>query len=64
MKGLKAMSEQTECFGCPNLKSKSDAAGGGTYSCELYPGIVLGEWGHWTDENDTPRRLKDCPQAG
>lgn len=47
------------CFGCKNLISEPDGAGGGIYRCKLAPGIIKGEWGHWTDEDDIPRPFND-----
>jgi hypothetical protein len=47
-----------DCLKCEFLISKMDDAGGGIYQCKKYPGIVLGEWGHWTDEEDnTPKKI-------
>lgn len=51
------MSERKQCYGCLELRVYPDAAGGGTYKCELLGGLVLGEWGHWTDERDQPRAV-------
>ena len=48
------------CYGCKHLKPCPDAAGGGTYHCALRPCLVIGEWGHWTDESDEPREINDC----
>ena len=49
------------CYGCRHLLTFPDAAGGGTYGCRKRPGLVIGEWGHWTDERDKPERLaEDC----
>lgn len=45
----------TSCYGCKYLTSIPDGAGGGLYTCRKRPGLVLGEWGHWTDESDEPR---------
>lgn len=36
------------CYGCKYLGSEPDGAGGGTYKCMKNPGMVVGEWGHWT----------------
>lgn len=53
--------EPRECFGCKNLlHPKFDAAGGGSYKCLKYHGIV-GSRGHWTNETDVPREIeKGC----
>jgi len=52
-----------ECFGCEYLDSECDAAGGGIYKCRKHPGIIVGEFGYWADENDIPRRIfEDCPR--
>jgi len=48
------------CHGCPYLLTESDIAGGGVYKCAQYYGLILGEWGHWTDERDAPRPLESC----
>jgi len=54
-----------DCFTCRFLVSRSDSAGGGTYYCgrlsNMQPhGVVLGEWGHWTDPKiDDPKPLRD-----
>ena len=52
--------KQALCYGCVNLRSVPDAAGGGTYFCWKTPGLVVGEWGHWTTEDDKPRVISDC----
>jgi hypothetical protein len=49
-----------ECYGCKHLFSSPDGAGGGLYLCNKYPGVVLGEWGHWTSEVDEPMGNTDC----
>ena len=47
------------CFGCIKLNSRPDAAGGGLYFCRDYPGLVLGEWGHWMSRPDEPKPLSE-----
>ncbi len=47
------------CYGCEHLDGFPDGAGGGTYTCLLFPGIVVGEWGHWTNDGDEPTQIKD-----
>ena len=53
------MNKRRLCYRCKHLTSRADGAGGGTYGCRKCPGLVLGEWGHWTDERDEPRELED-----
>jgi hypothetical protein len=61
----KPVKEKKYCYGCKHLDSWPDAAGGGTYHCALRPGLVVGEWGHWTDESDKPKELaEDCYEGG
>ena len=48
------------CYGCINLKTQPDAAGGGTYHCALRPCLVIGEWGHWTNVSDGPKEIDGC----
>lgn len=43
-----------DCYKCNHVITKSDGAGGGIVQCEKLGGVVLGEYGHWTDENDDP----------
>ena len=57
------------CIGCCYLAAKPDGAGGGLYFCwkDKHPvvnvselgGRVIGEWGHWTDDRDIPKRCED-----
>lgn len=48
------------CKGCKHLDSIPDAAGGGLYKCMKRPGLVVGEWGHWTNpEYDEPTHSAD-----
>lgn len=46
--------EKKSCLGCKDLIAKSDGAGGGIYHCKNHGGLVIGEWGHWTDDSDEP----------
>lgn len=47
--------EKKSCLGCKDLITKSDGAGGGFYKCKNRGGLVIGGWGHWTDDSDEPR---------
>lgn len=48
------------CYGCKHLYSTCDSAGGGLYHCkQSSPGLIIGEYGHWTDESDKPKPLHD-----
>jgi len=64
---VKMAEEQQYCHGCRYLLAKSDAACGGIYFCGLLSngrgsGIVIGEWGCWTDESDKPKRCDKFKQ--
>ena len=48
------------CFGCVDLKTEPDAAGGGIYRCKAMQDVIKGEWGHWTSEADRPKPFSDC----
>ncbi len=48
-----------ECYGCCHLQSYADGAGGGIFKCDNTAGLVIGEYGHWTDDSDTPRPYDD-----
>ena len=54
------MMTRKHCYGCKHLITEVDAAGGGVYKCSKFPYVVVGEWGHWTDERDEPREINDC----
>lgn len=51
---------QIRCYGCKNLISKPDAAGGGIYTCRRFPRIVIEEWGYWTSKVDEPVGNTEC----
>jgi len=51
------------CYNCPNLRSKIDGAGGGTYHCAEAPGLVLAEWGHWVKDAEDPTPLENCSRG-
>lgn len=57
------MAKNETCFGCPNLRDRSDAAGGGIYQCAEVPGLVLAEYGHWVRDYEEPRPLKNCSRG-
>lgn len=52
------MSDKT-CYGCKHLRSISDAAGGGIWTCAMSPGLVLAEWGHWVKDVEDPEPFRD-----
>jgi hypothetical protein len=52
------MDERKLCFDCKHLYTDRrlyQGSGGGEYHCRLQsPGIVIGEFGGWTDASDDP----------
>lgn len=49
------------CFGCRYLFSQMDAAGGITYYCRKYPGLIVGEETHYAD--DPPEACTEYEKA-
>jgi len=43
------------CQGCKYLTGRTDGAGGVSYGCSLYPGLVKGEDAHWSRDEDKQR---------
>lgn len=51
---------EISCRTCRHFAGIPDGAGGGTYYCRKFPGLVLGEWGHWIGNDEPNIANEDC----